>query len=161
MALQPGIKPREIRSRIFRRIQCQQCPNPCALREAAESCHLGRWHAPVGPVQKPEPPAHLQQPGNVSAGGLQTGFQMPLKPRPGDTLAWAIHKLTGRMPCSTCRQRQAQMNEWGWRGCFQKRSTIAEWLVQEARARGHEITKARAYSLLRAAIGEFVQRGQQ
>ena len=65
----------------------------------------------------------------------------PSKSGPGDMLAVAIKQLTGIAPCSRCRARQHQMNRWGWWGCWRNRSTIAEWLLQEARARGIATTE--------------------
>lgn len=92
--------------------------------------------------------------------------EQPAKPgslaRPGDLLAWIIRKVTGIEPgpyCS-CRQRQEQMNEWGWLGCFRKRATILTWISDEAGKRGHAIGRAAALDLLRAAVRELkAQRG--
>jgi hypothetical protein len=77
--------------------------------------------------------------------------------RPGDLLAWIIRKVTGVQPgpyCS-CRQRQQQMNEWGWKGCFTNRSTILAWIADEAGKRGHVVGRAAALDLLRSAVREL------
>lgn len=86
---------------------------------------------------------------------------MPSKPgslaRPGDLLAWMIHRVTGVTPgpaCS-CRTRQRQMNEWGWIGCLRNRATILAWIGDEAGKRGHQLGRAAALDLLRAAIREW------
>jgi len=90
-----------------------------------------------------------------------TGSTIPSKPgslaRPGDLLAWMIHRVTGVNPgpyCS-CRQRQQQMNEWGWIGCLRNRATILAWIGDEAGKRGHVLGRAAAIDLLRAAFREW------
>jgi len=77
--------------------------------------------------------------------------------RPGDLLAWMIHRVTGITPgpaCS-CRTRQRQMNEWGWLGCLRNRATILAWIGDEAGKRGHHLGRTAALDLLRAALQEW------
>jgi hypothetical protein len=47
------------------------------------------------------------------------------------------------------------MNEWGWLGCWLHRREIAGWLAEEAAKRGHTLTEASAFGLLKAAIAEL------
>src|SRR5882724_4126338 len=79
----------------------------------------------------------------------------------GDLFAIIIRKITGAAPCpNKCRERNAQMNKSGWFWCWRNRATIAGWLADEARWRGHTITDAAALDLLRAAFKELATRKQ-
>lgn len=73
---------------------------------------------------------------------------------PGYLLSLAIKKITGVNPCGYCIARIQTMNQWGWWGCWRKRKTIAGWLSEEARRRGHQVTESNALSLLMAAFKE-------
>lgn len=78
--------------------------------------------------------------------------------KPGDLFSIVILKITGAGPCpNQCRERIAQMNDWGWWKCWRNRKTIATWLAEEARRRGHQITDSSALDLFRAAFKELRQ----
>lgn len=79
---------------------------------------------------------------------------------PGSLLTTAIHLITGEQPSPACKckARAKQMDEWGWWKCWLNREAIAEWLVEEARRRKHEIDERRALSLFRAAWKEIRHR---
>ena len=86
----------------------------------------------------------------------------PPAPRPlspGSLLTTAIRLITGEEPgpACKCKARAQKMNEWGWLGCARNRATIAEWLVDEARKRNHEIDERKALSLFKAAWKEIRQ----
>lgn len=78
--------------------------------------------------------------------------------RPGDAFSFVILKITGRSTsnCGRCGARKNQMNAWGWLGCLKPVNfrVIKGWIVEEARARGHEITDRQVAGLLRAAFKE-------
>lgn len=77
-------------------------------------------------------------------------------PKPGDLLARIIKKITGETGgrCA-CNAHKAQMNKWGWWGCWRERKTIIGWLCEEAAKRGHPIDKASAMALFKAALKEL------
>jgi len=77
--------------------------------------------------------------------------RIPQVRNPGDILAWAIHQLTGFVPCASCVKHATQMNEWGWIGCWSHRGEIMEWIKEEANKRGVTVEKAKLLDLLRAA----------
>jgi hypothetical protein len=79
-----------------------------------------------------------------------------LEIHPGHMFSVIISKLTGLGPCpKSCRERIQQMNQWGWWKCWSNRQTIAGWLVEEGRKRGHTVTSGSAIDLLRAAFKEL------
>lgn len=82
-----------------------------------------------------------------------------LVPRPGDAFSFVILKITGQPTtnCGKCGLRKNQMNAWGWIGCLKPVNfkVIKGWIVEEARARGHEITDRQVTGLLRAAFKEL------
>ncbi len=51
-------------------------------------------------------------------------------------------------------ERVELMNEWGWVGCISNRSTIADWLAEEAENRGHKIGRRKLIGLFRSAARE-------
>lgn len=75
---------------------------------------------------------------------------------PGTLLEIIIYEVTKRstVDCSACSERARQMNAWGWPGCWRNRDVIFQWLVEEARKRGHDINEATVKDLLIAAIKE-------
>ena len=84
-----------------------------------------------------------------------------------DRQEWAINRKTvGQTTLDhggcvlTCRAHMQQMNEWGWWKCWRNRKTIAAWLAQAARHRGHQVDQARAIDLLKAAFRELRDRRQ-
>lgn len=79
---------------------------------------------------------------------------------PGSVLKVAIRLVTGEQPSSGCgcTDRAEQMNAWGWWGCWKQRKTIAGWLVEEARQRGHTLEADKALPLLLAAWREVRSR---
>jgi len=94
--------------------------------------------------------------------GSNTDAPPPPAPRPlspGSLLTTAIRLITGEEPgpACKCKARAEKMNEWGWLGCARNRATIAEWLVDEARKRNHEIDERKALSLFKAAWKEIRQ----
>jgi len=50
------------------------------------------------------------------------------------------------------------MNQRGWLWCLRNRETVAGWLVEGAKRRGHEIDKGAALELLAVAVKELKQR---
>ncbi|MEM1213438.1 MAG: hypothetical protein AAGI68_14215 [Planctomycetota bacterium] len=89
----------------------------------------------------------------------------PVPPRdpwykPGSVLKVAIRLVTGDEPSAGCGcdGRARQMNAWGWWGSWRRRQTIAGWLVEEARTRGHELDQAGALPMLVAAWREVRSR---
>jgi hypothetical protein len=74
---------------------------------------------------------------------------------PGNLFSIVIHKITGQSPCANCLGRIALMNQWGWWKCWRNRKTIATWLAEEARARGHQITETSTLDFLKAAFKEI------
>lgn len=88
-------------------------------------------------------------------------IKLPLKPdsllKPGDLFGTIIFKITGQRTahCGVCGTRKAQMNIWGWWGCWRKRKTIIGWLIEEARKRGHSVDEQNVADLFKAAIKEL------
>lgn len=88
----------------------------------------------------------------------------PAKPAPrlspGSLLTTAIKLITGTDPGPNCqcKARARKMDSWGWMKCWRERAAIAEWLVEEARKRNHEIDEHKALSLFKAAWKEIRQR---
>jgi hypothetical protein len=76
---------------------------------------------------------------------------------PGNLFSVAIVKITGRpaKTCGRCVERIRTMNNWGWWRCWRNRKTIATWLAEEARARGHSIDETSALDLFKAAFKEL------
>lgn len=77
--------------------------------------------------------------------------------RAGNLFSIVIFKITGKSAksCGRCGKRMRQMNDWGWWGCWKNRNIIIGWLIEEARARGHEIDKGLVLSLFKAAFKEL------
>lgn len=81
--------------------------------------------------------------------------------RPGDVLTVAIYKITDAIPCAKCAERRALMNDRGWVWCWNNRRTIAAWLADACRDRGHDMTGPEALALLRAAWAELRKKRKQ
>jgi hypothetical protein len=60
-------------------------------------------------------------------------------PGPGDRLHDLILRLTGEGPTTECgcESKIVQMNAWGPAGCREHLDEIVDWLLEEARKRGH------------------------
>lgn len=82
---------------------------------------------------------------------------------PGDLLKIVIQKITGAVagPNCSCNTRAAQMNAWGWCGCWRRRDVIVGWLSEEAARRGHEMDARRVRGLLRAAWREMLREARR
>ena len=82
----------------------------------------------------------------------------PTKAQPGDIFSAVIHQITGRyaQTCGKCIERMQHMNKWGWWGCWKNRHEIMGWMLDEARARGHMVTRDHVWSLFKAALREVV-----
>jgi len=80
--------------------------------------------------------------------------------RPGDVLSYAIQAVTGKpaATCGPCAAHVREMNQRGWLWCMRNRETVAEWLVEGAKRRGHTIDKGGALELLAVAVKELKQR---
>ena len=80
--------------------------------------------------------------------------------RPGDVLSYAIQAVTGKpaATCGPCAAHVREMNQRGWLWCLRNRETVAEWLVEGAKRRGHTIDKGGALELLAVAVKELKQR---
>lgn len=87
-------------------------------------------------------------------GKLTNKTQVNNSIRPGNVFSTIIKGITGANPCARCNQRIKQMNDWGWLKCWFNRKTIAAWLSEEARRRGHRISDDSALDLLKAAFKE-------
>jgi len=75
---------------------------------------------------------------------------------PGTVFSRLIKKVTGEQPCPVkCRERVQLMNQWGWWKCWRERKTIAGWIAEEARKRGHAIDESNALEILMAAFKEL------
>lgn len=88
-------------------------------------------------------------------GKLTNRSQVSISIRPGNVFSMVINRVTGANPCSRCNQRIKQMNNWGWLKCWSNRKTIAAWLADEARRRGHHISNDSALAFLKAAFKEI------
>jgi hypothetical protein len=122
---------------------CAACPEGHFARYSDVGCESANRIPPPSPQFVFTKPHH--------DGG--TTIQIPLN-EPGDMLAWAIHKLTGAIPCGACDARRKQMNEWGWAGCALHLGTIVRWITEEAKKRGHQVDRLVIFSLIRAAWSE-------
>lgn len=124
------------------RLCASKAHDPCA------SCEHGQWGR-----------YNRANCGEDSTPVVRTSGQIaPAEPsatRPGDMLARVIYKITGQQAgnCS-CSKRQAQMNEWGWFGCWLHRKEIIRWLSEEAVRRGHPTGAGTLRSLFFAALKE-------
>lgn len=76
--------------------------------------------------------------------------------RPGALLSILIRQLTGQTSagCAPCSARAKQMDAWGWIGCWQNRTTIAQWLIEEAGKLGRKTDERTALGLLRSFLGK-------
>jgi hypothetical protein len=76
---------------------------------------------------------------------------------PGSLLSVLIQQITGKKSadCSECSERAKQMNAWGWLGCWQKRSVITQWLIQEAEKLGYKTDEVAVMALVTAAMGSI------
>lgn len=110
-------------------------------------------------VRTPEPTAKQ---GSVDVPRSNATTIQPPAPRlsPGSLLTTAIKLITGEEPGAQCKckARSRKMDSWGWMKCWRERAAIAEWLVEEAQKRNHEIDKHKALSLFKAAWKEIRQR---
>lgn len=88
----------------------------------------------------------------------------PRVPRPGDVLARIIKSATGidansvdpttgKRSCR-CKHLQAEMDRWGWWGCWRNRQKIVEHLAAEAAKRGLAVSPSLA-SLIWAGVREW------
>lgn len=145
--------------------ECRRCKTPCIRKgsidftDAAEACHIERWPCYAsGCIETPRAPMLPVMPSAAAppVRGNRSGIQ------PGDVFAIIIKDITGVKSCTPCDYRRTQMNDWGWGGCLKNRSTIINWLLSEAKMRGHKISRYKALSLFVAAAKEITaKRGGQ
>lgn len=157
-----GLKPFPVKICQFR-AHCHDCrARPSTFREALHrqglvdvvdfECPFGvPWDTPpLVQVELPPPP------------------KRSLLPRPGDVLAAAIKRATGidadkvdpigKKTCG-CKQFQAEMNRWGWWGCWRRRQEIADHLSKAAAERGITVKAswpALIYSAFKSQSGNTV-----
>lgn len=89
--------------------------------------------------------------------------ETPSKPsslRPGDVLSYAIQAVTGKpaATCGPCAAHVRKLNNRGWLWMIANRATVAQWLAEGAKRRGHVIDKGSALELLAVAVREIKQR---
>jgi hypothetical protein len=88
-----------------------------------------------------------------------TAFQRPpeIGAKPGSLLKWLIWKATGDVPTGNCAcaKRAAEMDAWGWVGCWWHREEIYGWLAEEAEKRGKHVDRAAFWPLLKAGFREW------
>lgn len=113
------------------------------------------WSGDVWDSGLPGSPWHTRTP--------DTPTETPSKPsilRPGDILSYAIQAVTGKpaSTCGPCAAHVRELNKRGWLWMISNRATVADWLAEGARRRGHTIDKGSALELLAVAVREIKQR---
>lgn len=120
--------------------------NPCV------GCPLKIWNAfeEEGCPRAPDPDVEFLTSASRTANQIA-----PPDTGPGSVLKKVIFQITGIEPKNCgCNKRAAVMNEWGWTGCWTHREQIVNWLLEEVKARGHEVGRSSILSLLAAAWRE-------
>lgn len=78
---------------------------------------------------------------------------------PGNVVATVLHKMGyAQTPDCGCAQFAAQMDKWGWRGCFSHRADIVAWFKAKADQSGIAIDGPGVWALVRGGIKDQMRR---
>ena len=128
---------------------------PCALDGRDIMAHAKAGYCPEKKYGDGIAPAGWDALPVVAIGDVPPPVPRLMSNGPGDVvkavLSWLGYDAGTDCGCEAMRQ---QMNEWGWRGCWQRRHWIVAWFKARGKERGVALTAAGLFIELRRAMRE-------